>query len=198
MNIGLTGGIASGKSTVSQLFVHYGARLVDADRIAREVVLPGSAVLEQIAERFGSEMLLPDGTLDRKRLGQVIFQDPVERRALEQITHPTIRKQMISQMQQYELEEPKRLVVVDVPLLYESGLDELLQEVVVVYVPPAVQLERLKQRDQLTDEEAHKRIHAQMSLEEKRERADWIIYNDKDRTETERQVRLFLQEKGLL
>ncbi|WP_028594260.1 dephospho-CoA kinase [Paenibacillus assamensis] len=198
MNIGLTGGIASGKSTVSQLFVQYGARLVDADRIAREVVLPGSAVLEQIAERFGSEMLLPDGTLDRKRLGEVVFQDPVERRALEQITHPAIRKQMMDQMKQYELEDPKRLVVVDVPLLYESGLDELFEEVVVVYVPASVQLERLKKRDQLTEEEAYTRIRAQMSLEEKRERADWIIHNDKDRTETERQVRLFLQEKGLL
>ncbi|MBD8500219.1 dephospho-CoA kinase [Paenibacillus arenosi] len=198
MNIGLTGGIASGKSTVSQLFVQYGARLVDADRIAREVVLPGSAVLEQIAERFGSEMLLPDGTLDRKRLGEIIFQDPVERRALEQITHPAIRKQMMDQMKQYELEDPKRLVVVDVPLLYESGLDELFQEVVVVYVPASIQLERLKERDRLTEEEAYTRIRTQMSLEEKRERADWIIHNDKDRTETERQVRLFLQEKGLL
>lgn len=198
MNIGLTGGIASGKSTVSRLLVERGALLVDADRIAREIVLPGSPALDQIADRFGADMLLPDGSLDRKRLGNVVFSDAAERKALEEITHPAIRQEMMTQMRRLEEEHPQSLVVVDVPLLYESGLTDRFEEIVVVYVPQAIQLERLMRRDGLTEAEASERLLSQWDIELKRERADYVIDNSKGIEETRQQVEQFWLQKGLL
>ncbi|MBG9793233.1 dephospho-CoA kinase [Paenibacillus dendritiformis] len=198
MNIGLTGGIASGKSTVSRLLVERGALLVDADRIAREIVLPGSPALDQIAERFGADMLLPDGSLDRKRLGNVVFANAAERKALEEITHPAIRQEMMTQMRRLEEEHPQSLVVVDVPLLYESGLTDRFEEIVVVYVPKEIQLERLMRRDGLTEAEASERLRSQWDIEMKRERADYVIDNSKGIEETRQQVEQFLLQKGLL
>lgn len=198
MNIGLTGGIASGKSTVSRLLVERGALLVDADRIAREIVLPGSPALDQIADRFGADMLLPDGSLDRKRLGNVVFSDAAERKALEEITHPAIRQEMITQMRRLEEEHPQSLVVVDVPLLYESGLTDRFEEIVVVYVPQAIQLERLMRRDGLTEAEASERLLSQWDIEMKRERADYVIDNSNGIEETRQQVEQFWLQKGLL
>ncbi|MFL1671582.1 dephospho-CoA kinase [Paenibacillus dendritiformis] len=198
MNIGLTGGIASGKSTVSRLLVERGALLVDADRIAREIVLPGSPALDQIADRFGADMLLPDGSLDRKRLGNVVFSDAAARKALEEITHPAIRQEMITQMRRLEEEHPQSLVVVDVPLLYESGLTDRFEEIVVVYVPQAIQLERLMRRDGLTKAEASERLLSQWDIEMKRERADYVIDNSNGIEETRQQVEQFWLQKGLL
>ncbi|MGG4394454.1 dephospho-CoA kinase [Paenibacillus thiaminolyticus] len=198
MNIGLTGGIASGKSTVSRLLVERGALLVDADRIAREIVLPGSPALDQIADRFGADMLLPDGSLDRKRLGNVVFSDAAKRKALEEITHPAIRQEMMTQMRRLEEEHPQSLVVVDVPLLYESGLTDRFEEIVVVYVPQAIQLERLMRRDGLTEAEATERLLSQWDIEMKRERADYVIDNSKGMEETRQQVEQFWLQKGLL
>ncbi|CAH8716042.1 dephospho-CoA kinase [Paenibacillus thiaminolyticus] len=198
MNIGLTGGIASGKSTVSRLLVERGALLVDADRIAREIVLPGSPALDQIADRFGADMLLPDGSLDRKRLGNVVFSDAAKRKALEEITHPAIRQEMMTQMRRLEEEHPQSLVVVDVPLLYESGLTDRFEEIVVVYVPRAIQLERLMRRDGLTEAEASERLLSQWDIEKKRERADYVIDNSKGMEETRQQVEQFWLQKGLL
>ncbi|WCR27268.1 dephospho-CoA kinase [Paenibacillus thiaminolyticus] len=198
MNIGLTGGIASGKSTVSRLLVERGALLVDADRIAREIVLPGSPALDQIADRFGADMLLPDGSLDRKRLGNVVFSDAAKRKALEEITHPAIRQEMMMQMCRLEEEHPQSLVVVDVPLLYESGLTDRFEEIVVIYVPQAIQLERLMGRDGLTEAEASERLLSQWDIEKKRERADYVIDNSKGMEETRQQVEQFWLQKGLL
>ncbi|WCF06850.1 dephospho-CoA kinase [Paenibacillus thiaminolyticus] len=198
MNIGLTGGIASGKSTVSRLLVERGALLVDADRIAREIVLPGSPALDQIADRFGADMLLPDGSLDRKRLGNVVFSDAAKRKALEEITHPAIRREMMTQMRRLEEEHPQSLVVVDVPLLYESGLTDRFEEIVVVYIPQAIQLERLMRRDGLTEAEASERLLSQWDIEKKRERADYVIDNSKGLEETRQQVDQFWLQKGLL
>ncbi|GAC40875.1 dephospho-CoA kinase [Paenibacillus popilliae] len=198
MNIGLTGGIASGKSTVSRLLVERGALLVDADRIAREIVLPGSSVLDQIADRFGADMLLPDGSLERKRLANVVFSDAAERKALEEITHPAIRHEMMTQMRRLEKEHPQSLVVVDVPLLYESGLTDRFEEIVVVYIPKAIQLERLIRRDGWTEAEAFERLLSQWDIEMKRERADFVIDNSKGMEETRQQVEQLLLQKGLL
>ncbi|GAV13411.1 dephospho-CoA kinase [Paenibacillus alvei] len=197
MNIGLTGGIASGKSTVSRLLVERGALLVDADKIAREVVLPGSPVLEQIAVHFGSDMLLADGTLNRKRLGEVVFADETSRKALESITHPAIRKEIQRQMHQYETDYPERLVVVDIPLLYESGLSEMFDSILVVYVPKSVQLQRLMERDGWSEREAEQRLNAQWSMEKKRELADIIIDNSGSLEDTIKQLDHFWSEKGL-
>jgi dephospho-CoA kinase len=197
MNIGLTGSIATGKSTVASLLVDRGAILIDADRIAREVVLPGSPVLTQVADRFGQAVLLGDGSLDRKKLGEFIFGDAASRKDLEGILHPPIRAIMKERMQRHELEYPEKLVVVDVPLLFESKLQHMFTEIMVVYVPAAIQLERLIHRDQLTEEKAISRLNSQMSIEEKKKLADIVIDNSGTIQETEQQVTQFWRRKGL-
>lgn len=197
MNIGLTGGIACGKSTVSAMLVSRGAILVDADRIAREVVEPGSLVLDAVAGLFGQEILLPEGALNRKRLGEIIFADEEARKQLEGLLHPAIRVVMSERMTSAELEFPDRLVVVDVPLLYESGLEAMFQEVLVVYVPREIQLRRLMERDKLTPGQADERLKAQMPIERKKEKADIVIDNSGSREETEDQVEKFWRRKGL-
>jgi dephospho-CoA kinase len=193
MNIGLTGGIATGKSTVARMLVERGAALVDADQIAREIVEPGQPALQAIAERFGPGVLREDGTLNRKKLGEIVFADPAERKALEAITHPIIRARMRERMAALEAERPDRLVVVDVPLLYESGLESYFERVVVVYVPRDVQKQRLMERDKLSETEAERRLEAQMPIEEKRRRADVVIDNSGTLEETRRQVDAFLR-----
>ncbi|MBN3522875.1 dephospho-CoA kinase [Paenibacillus apiarius] len=198
MNIGLTGGIASGKSTVSSLLVERGALLVDADRIAREVVLPGSPVLDKIAELFGADMLLEDGSLDRKRLGEAVFANAEQRKALEGITHPAIRHEMKAQMNRLESERPDKLVVVDVPLLYESGLTAMFESVVVVYVPREIQLQRLMKRDGLDAVQAERRLQSQWDIEKKRALANTVIDNSQGLECTEQQVERFWSQKGLL
>lgn len=197
MNIGLTGGIATGKSTVSQMLVGRGAALIDADVIAREIMEPGHPVLAEVVERFGREILLPDGRLDRKKLGAIVFSDSGKRKTLEAITHPAIRAEMKERMATIEAAEPRRLVVADIPLLFESGLEGLYEEIMVVYVPRPIQLERLMLRDRLTLEQAEARLQAQMDIEEKRERADVLIDNSRGKEETERQVDAFWRDKGL-
>lgn len=135
MNIGLTGGIATGKSTVSRLLAERGAAIIDADVIAREIMEPGHPVLAAVSERFGPGVLHPDGTLNRKKLGEIVFSHPEERKALEALTHPAIRAEMKRRMEELEAADPHRLVVADIPLLYESGLDPLYDQIMVVYVP---------------------------------------------------------------
>ncbi|WP_127582875.1 dephospho-CoA kinase [Paenibacillus koleovorans] len=197
MNIGLTGGIACGKSTVSAMLVERGANLVDADRIAREVVEPGSPVLVQVAERFGREVLLEDGSLHRKRLGELIFGDEKARKDLEALLHPPIRARMRERMAAFEREQPDKLVVVDVPLLYESDLAHMFEHVLLVYIPEPLQLERLMQRDGISEEQARKRIAAQMPIEDKRALADFVIDNSGTIAQTALQVDKFWQERGL-
>ncbi|WNR43280.1 dephospho-CoA kinase [Paenibacillus roseipurpureus] len=197
MNIGLTGGIACGKSTVSRMLVSRGALLVDADQIARDVVEPGSPVLEQVASHFGQVVIGSDGSLQRKKLGEIIFGSPEARKQLEAILHPPIRARMREQMTSYELEYPTKLVVVDVPLLIESNLVSMFQEIMVVYVPRPVQLERLMARDGLSLETAQLRLDAQMSIEEKRKMADVVIDNSGTLEETNKRVELFWAGKGL-
>jgi dephospho-CoA kinase len=197
MNIGLTGGIASGKSAVARLLAEKGAALIDADRIAREIVEPGQPALRQIVERFGQAVLLADGSLDRKKLGEIVFADAESRKALEAITHPLIRQTMWERRDRLERDNPRRLVVVDIPLLYESGLETYFEEVMLVYAPRAVQLERLKARDGLSDEQARRRLDAQMDIEEKRRRAQIVIDNSGDWALTVSQVERFWKDKGL-
>ncbi|MFS0837501.1 dephospho-CoA kinase [Paenibacillus sp. 1P03SA] len=197
MNIGLTGGIACGKSTVSAMLVRRGAILIDADRIAREVVEPGSPVLAQVAARFGQDILLPDGSLHRKKLGETVFGNEEARKALEELLHPSIRALMKERMAASEREFPDKLVVVDVPLLYESGLQSMFSFVMVVYVPREVQLRRLMERDGLTLEQAETRLAAQWPIERKKELADICIDNSGTLEQTERLVERFWLQRGL-
>ncbi|AET60006.1 Dephospho-CoA kinase (Dephosphocoenzyme A kinase) [Paenibacillus terrae HPL-003] len=197
MNIGLTGGIATGKSTVSALLVAKGALLIDADAIAREVMLPGHPVLTAVIQHFGQAVMNSDGTLHRKKLGEIVFGDPVQRQALNDITHPAIREEMRTRMESYEREHPDKLVLADIPLLYESGLESLYDEIMVVYVPRDVQIQRLMLRDGLTEEQAGLRLSAQMDIEQKRSLADVVIDNSGIQAETKQQIDQFWQRKGL-
>ncbi|QMV40715.1 dephospho-CoA kinase [Cohnella cholangitidis] len=197
MNIGLTGGIATGKSTVAKGLTERGAILIDLDGIAREVVEPGQPSLLAIAERFGQAVLQADGMLDRKKLGSIVFSDPSERKALEAIIHPAIRAVMKERMAYHESHTPNKLVVVDVPLLFESGLESYFEQIMVVYVPRDVQLQRLMERDKLTSEEALKRLNAQMNIEDKKIKADILIDNSGSLEHTKEQLDRFWREKGL-
>lgn len=197
MIIGLTGGIASGKSTVSALLVSKGARLVDADVIAREVMLPGHEVLAAAVKQFGSEILSPDGTLNRGKLGDIVFQDPAALQALNNLTHPAIRREIKERMNSMEEEDPKKLTIVDIPLLFESGLENMFHEILVVYVPREVQIARLMERNGLSLEQAEARLNAQMDIEAKRNKADYIIDNSGEFAHTEQQVAVLWDRLGL-
>lgn len=197
MNIGLTGGIACGKSTVAAMLVKRGAILIDADQIAREVVLPGAPALRLVAERFGEGVLMVDGTLNRKALGEIVFRDAAARKDLEAILHPRIRALMRERMESFEREFPHRLVVVDVPLLFESKLEAMFEETLLVYIPRELQLKRLQTRDGLTLQQAESRLAAQMPIEAKRELADTIIDNSGDLAATEQQVAEYCKRKGM-
>jgi len=197
MIMGLTGGIASGKSTVSALFVNKGAGLVDADVIAREVMLPGHHVLAATVRHFGQQILSPDGTLDRAKLGEIVFRDPEARQTLNDLTHPAIRQEIRSRMQEMDLLEPERLVIVDIPLLYESNLQGMFEDIIVVYVPREVQLARLMQRNSWSREQAEDRLNAQMDIEHKRSKANYVIDNSGDLANTEMQVARLWDRLGL-
>jgi len=193
MIIGLTGGIATGKSTVAGMLRERGAAIVDADRVAREVVEPGQPALQEIVNRFGPGILNEDGTLNRKKLGEIVFADPARRKELEAVTHPAIRERMRKMIEALRAEDPDRLIVADIPLLFEAGLERQYEYVLLVYVPREIQMRRLMRRDGLTEEEAEKRLAAQMDIEEKKSRADYVIDNSGSPEETARQVERFLE-----
>lgn len=197
MNIGLTGGIATGKSTVSEMLVNKGAILLDADQIAREVVLPGSPVLDMVFERFGQAVRNADGSLDRQKLGDIVFADREARKELEGILHPAIREIMKERMSRAQLEHPEVPVVADVPLLFESGLQHLYDEVLLVYVPEAIQIRRLMARDGIDEEQARLRIQAQLPIEDKKAMADIVIDNSGTLESTRKQIDQFWNGKGL-
>jgi len=196
--IGLTGGIATGKSMVSSLLARHGSALVDADQIAREIVEPGRPALLAIVEAFGSEVLTKDGALDRKKLGEMVFADHEQRKKLEAILHPEIRELMKHRIEELEQRNPEQLIVADIPLLYESGLQSMFKEIIVVYVPRELQIQRLMSRDGLSVDLAEQRLLAQMPIEQKRELADWIIDNSGTSEQTENQVIAFLHRKERL
>jgi dephospho-CoA kinase len=184
--LGLTGGIGSGKSTVSQMFAEHGAEVVDADQIAREVVVPGQPALQAIREAFGAAVIRPDGRLDRTRLGGMIFRDPAARARLNSITHPRIQERLQQEVEVRRLREG--VLILDIPLLYETGRADLVEAVIVVWVDRVTQLRRLIERAGLTANEAAQRLAAQMSLDEKRARADYVIDNTGSLDTTRQQV----------
>jgi dephospho-CoA kinase len=197
MKIGLTGGIATGKSTVAAMLVERGALLVDADQVAREVVMPGEPALEAVASTFGQAVIHTDGTLNRKALGEIVFNNRDGLMQLESILHPAIRNRMQQRIRQYEEQNPRQLVVADIPLLYETGQEELYEGIMVVYVPQQLQLTRLMERNGLAQEEALRRIGLQMDIEQKRSRADWVIDNSSSLEQTKRQVDEFWKSQDL-
>lgn len=183
---GLTGGIGSGKSTVSALLVSYGAVLIDADRIAREVVEPGTPGLAAVVAEFGTGVLLPDGSLDRPGLGSIVFANPDRLAALNAIVHPLVRD--LSSRQEAAA-GPGSVVVHDVPLLAENALAPLYDAVVVVDAAPSTQLDRLVRLRGMTQEEARARMAAQATREQRLAIADFVIDNDGPLEALEPQVR---------
>lgn len=185
--IGLTGGIASGKSTVSRILRELGAPVIDADAIVHELQQPGRPVTLAIAREFGPEVLNPDGSLNRPALSRIVFTDAASRKALEAIVHPAVRAEMWRETDRYRT-EGRPAVVLDVPLLIESQLHRTVDRVWVVYIDKELQLARLIARDGLTPEQANQRIAAQMSLDEKRSFADLVIDNRGTVDHTRQQV----------
>ena len=177
--IGLTGGIATGKSTVARMLADHGATVVDADELAREAVRPGEPAFALVVERFGPDVVQADGALDRARLGEIVFADAAARRDLERITHTRVIELMQERIAA-ALAGGAPLVVVDIPLLFESAREGLFEGVLLVYAPPEVQIGRLRERNGLDEESARRRLAAQLPIDGKRDRATWIIDNAGD------------------
>jgi dephospho-CoA kinase len=157
------------------MFADLGAEVIDADQLAREVVMPGQPALREIVDTFGREFLRRDGSLDRPRLGELIFSDPTARTWLNAITHPRIQSRMAEEIAARQSKDG--VLVLDIPLLYENRRTAIVEAVVVVWVDRATQMQRLVERDGLTEAEARRRIAAQLSLDVKRERADYVVNN---------------------
>ncbi|MBP1939488.1 dephospho-CoA kinase [Phocicoccus pinnipedialis] len=189
--IGITGGIASGKSTVSDYIKSKGYPVLDADIYARKVVEPGSQGLKEIVEAFGEAALNEDGTMNRQQVGSIIFNDPKKRAILNGITHPIIRQKM-NEDRDFYLQTTH--VFQDIPLLFENGLERQMDEVIVVYVDRAVQIKRLMTRNNMSEADAISRIESQMSLDEKKDRAS-VVFDNTGTIETlYKQIDDYLQE----
>lgn len=175
MFIGLTGGIASGKSTVSAYLVELGAVIIDSDTIAHSVLKRGHPVYRKVIEKFGDDILDENSAIDRSYLGSIIFTDPGKRKELEKITHPHIISEILKKMEDFR--QKNRIIILDAPLLFEVNLDKIVDQTWVVYVNKKTQMQRLIDRDKLSLSEAEARIESQLSLEKKRLMADVVIVN---------------------
>lgn len=191
--LGVTGGIATGKSTVVDVFRKAGVPIVDGDLIAREIVEPGQPALKALVAAFGEEILTED-RLNRKKLGEIVFNDPAKRQLLDRLLDGYLRGAITDQIKEAAKTAP--LVVADIPLLYEADYQQYMDQVAVVYIPKELQLTRLMQRDHLTKEAALQRMKSQLSIEEKRQKADFLFDNQGTREETRQQVLRWLVEKG--
>lgn len=197
LTIGLTGGIASGKSTVAAMFRDLHIPVIDADEIAHRVTAIDGEAYQLIVETFGSDILDSNGAIDRRKLGAIVFHDEQKRKQLNAIVHPLVRKHMLQQKEQYA-RKGEKAVVLDIPLLFESNLEHLVDRILVVYVDEQIQLRRLCERNGFSFEEAWARIKSQMPLEQKRKKADAVIDNNGTIEQTKRQLYERLVEWGIL
>jgi dephospho-CoA kinase len=186
--IGLTGGIASGKSTVSRILKNAGAVIIDADRIARDLVKKGLPAYQEIIDAFGENVLSPDGAIDRTVLGDIIFNDPQKKQLLNRIVHPYVSKETNLQLKHIEKTHPNTIVILDIPLLLEAQMHKNLYEVIVVYVPEHTQIKRLMQRDGISEADALARVRSQMPIEEKKDLATIVIDNSGTREDTRKRT----------
>ena len=191
--IGLTGGIASGKSAVARILQQLGAAIINADVLSREVVEPGQPAWHEIVAAFGRDVLQPDQTLDRQKLRTLIFNNPTARKQLEAIIHPRVRALAEQRIREHTA-AGYAVIVYEVPLLFEANIHEWLRPVILVACDVDTQRRRLEQRDRLNAASAQKHIDAQMSLEEKRRLADYVIENNGTFADLERQVREVLEK----
>jgi dephospho-CoA kinase len=191
--LGLTGGIASGKSTVAAILRRLGAAIINADELSREVVQPEQDAWKEIVTTFGSDILLGDKTLDRRKLRKIVFDNPEARKKLEAIIHPRVRALAESKISELAA-AGSSIIVYEVPLLFEAQIHLWLRPVILVACDVGTQKKRLLDRDHLTDPEAQQHLDAQMSLEDKRKLADYVIENNDNLEELEQQVRAVLQK----
>lgn len=197
MIIGLTGSIASGKSTVANMLKEYGLPIVDADVVARLVVEPGTPTLQKIVEAFGEEALTEEGTMNRQQIGAIIFHDEEKRKLLNSIIHPAIRQEMLRQRDEY-IENGAKTVVMDIPLLFESKLQHFVEKILVVSVSEETQLNRLMERNLLSEEDAKARISSQLPLTIKEQGADAVLYNNGTIEETAKQLEDILRKWSVI
>ncbi|MHB8092807.1 MAG: dephospho-CoA kinase [Syntrophales bacterium] len=188
LNVGLTGGIASGKSTVARILVEKGALLIDLDELAHEVEAPEGEVWEKIVHHFGEGVLSAERTIDRKKLGAIVFANPSQLLLLNELVHPAVFEAWQRRLRELRQASPEAIVLSAIPLLIESGMVELVDLVLLVYLPPEKQITRLIRRDGYSLQEAKERIASQMAIEEKMRHADIIINNEGSEEETAREL----------
>jgi dephospho-CoA kinase len=191
--VGLTGGIASGKSLVARIFKDAGARIIDADRIVRELLEPGLPAWKEVSDHFGNAVLMPDTCIDRRKLGEIVFSDPEKRVWLNQCLHPRVFEVYTVQVKRLSERAPDAIIVFDAALLIETGFHKKMDKTVVVYAHPDQQLARLMKRDGFSREQALARIESQMPLRDKRGYGDYVIENTGTREEAELQARAVFQ-----
>ena len=187
--LGVTGGIATGKTVVSEMLEEMGAPIIDFDIIARQVVEPGKPALEEIVVYFGEQVLQEDGNLDRKKISDIVFRDIEKRKKLEGFTHPRISEEFIRQVNEITNSDPDAIIQVAVPLLIELNLQYRFHKILVVYAPREMQIERLMKRDGITREAAANMLKAQLPIDKKVEYADFVIHNEGSLEETRKQVK---------
>lgn len=198
MNIGLTGGIASGKTTAANYLQELGAKVISADEISREIMKKGRPAWQKVVEEFGRSILKEDGELDRSRLGKIVFNDSSKLKLLEKITHPLIINEMekkIAEIRKQDEKANRKLVIVlEIPLLFEIGLMEMVDQVWVVFVDQSTQIERVMERDGLSPVQARSRIEAQIPMTRKKELADVVIDNTSSRVELKNRINNLWQQ----
>ena len=194
--IGLTGGIATGKSTVSELLTAYGFKVVDADVASRKAVKKGSKGLDQIREKFGQEAIDDNGEMNRKYVGELVFNNPEQRIELNKIVHPIVREIMEEEKNHY-LNEGYN-VIMDIPLLFENDLQDTVDEVWVVYTSESIQIERLMERNDLSQEDAKARVYSQISIDKESRMADHVIDNLGDKLELKQNLQQLLEKEGYI
>ncbi len=186
--LGVTGGIASGKTTVANMLRELGAPIIDFDDIARQVVEPDKPAWKEIVKYFGRQVLKEDGNLDRKKVSKIVFRNMEKRRKLEGFTHPHIYKEFIKQVNEIAKKDPESIIQVTIPLLIELNLQYMFHKILVVYIPQEKQIERLSERDGISKDEAKNMLKAQLPINEKVGYADFVIHNEGSLMETKKQV----------
>ena len=196
--VGLTGGVATGKSTVAKMFEQCGAVVIDADQLARDVVEPGKPAWREIVQLFGKTVLNPDRSLNRQTLGAIVFRHPAKRQALETIVHPRVAREQVRLTREAARQDPQSVVIYDVPLLFEAGIDKRVDHTIVVTADRNTQIARLKKRNGLSRAEALRRIRSQMPLAKKARRADQVLNGTLPRPALRKQVGQLFKSLRLL